>query len=87
MTATFQPEEALLLAHILSSPALAARGLTVERGATFGVAVLRHGALLGLWGYDGNSYVFRQLSSWEPVAKAKSVEDALTLTLGFGRLP
>ncbi len=86
MTASFRPEEALLLAHILANSALKSRGLSVAHGEIFGVTVLRYGVPIGVWGYDRTSYVLRRLSSWEPIAMARTVDDALTRTLGFRNL-
>lgn len=88
MTALFRQEEAALLGRFRDSPEMASNGPTVARGDTFGVTVIQRGVLLGIWGFDDTSYVFRRLSSWEPVAAARTIDEVLAVIfalIGRGR--
>lgn len=83
MATIFRLEEARLLAHLRQRSELASRGVTASCGESFCVAIFLRGAPVCVWGYNGESLVFRHLSSWEPSATAVTVEDVLLKSLDF----
>ena len=73
--------EARLFVLIAESQRCTELGLTVAPAPRFGIQILEHDRVIGIWSERDGILVFRNLASWHSRARADTAVEALAATI------